>query len=250
MARCRRAAGRSQRRSRRPLGGLYYYGAGEVERSLEYFETARETARDSELKARAEFWCEQARMQAGREPLARDESSGEAGYWGTLHKLNHADRTLREGENSDAESWLLTLEGDARRNGLLGLLIARWGDLIRAGGSARISGQSLDPLIRECAGLPERLRITGVHVEPATASAEPTGWTIQTGAFLDQENARRQQEEMRARGLEPRVEERPEDEKTWFVVRVGEYASREEADSAASVLVGPLGIAFEIQPVP
>lgn len=230
--------------------GLYYYGAGDVERSIEYFEKARSTARDPDLMARAEFWCEQARLQAGREPMSHGASSDASGYWTTLHSLNHADRALREGKNNEAESWLLRLEGDARRNGLLGLLLARWGDLIRAGESARVGQPALEPLVRECAGLPERLRMVGIGVAPAREVAEPGGWTIQTGAFLDPENARRQQTEVRERGLDPRIEERREDEKTWYLVRVGEYGTREEADSAASALLGSAGLPFEIQPIP
>jgi hypothetical protein len=49
--------------------GLYYYWAGEEETALEYFERARKHARTGELRQRADFWCDQARMRTGKEPL-------------------------------------------------------------------------------------------------------------------------------------------------------------------------------------
>jgi hypothetical protein len=232
--------------------GLYYYGAGEVERALVYFEKARAAAHEPDLVARAEFWCEQARLRAGREPLAGKATDG-APPWNTLHGLNHVDRLLREGRRSEAETRLLGLEGEARRAGLLGLVLARWGDLLRAGGGTRVSQQVLVPMVRECSGLPEALRMAGIPVAPEPASgAEASAWAIQTGAFLDQDNARRQQEQVEALGLglESRIEERAEEGETWYLVRAGRYASKEEADSAAAALLDSESIPHEIVPVP
>ena len=63
--------------------GIYYYGAGEEESSLEYFERARRNARDPELLARAEFWCDQVRLRTGREPLPV-RGGGARGGFGAL----------------------------------------------------------------------------------------------------------------------------------------------------------------------
>ncbi len=198
--------------------GLYYYGAGEDEAALGYFERARKYARDPELLGRSDFWCDQVRLRTGREPLSIDEVPA-AGRYRALQVLAHVDRSVREGRRSEAETYLLSIEGEARRAGLLGPYVARWGDLFRMPGTGRVNRSVLAPLIFACSGLPERLRISA-PADPVPQAA-PELWAIQFGAFLDAGNAARQVEELRRRGLDVRVDETEEDGRTLVPHEVG-----------------------------
>lgn len=70
---------------------------------------------------------------------------------------------------------------------------------------------------------------------PATPAPQET-WSIQIGAFLDGENAKRQQEELRRQGIDLQIVETPEGGRSWFRTRLGEFPSRAEAESAGAAL--------------
>jgi hypothetical protein len=222
--------------------GLYYYGVGEEESSLEYFERARKNARTGDLRARAVFWCDQVRLRTGREPLPIEEEEG--GMFGALGKLTRVDRSVREGRRGEAENGLLALEGEARRAGLLGPCLARWGDVLRMPGSGRVDRGLLEPLDAACSGLPERLRMAARTDLPR--SSEPEVWSLQFGAFLDRENATRQADDLRRQGLDPRIDESEEEGRSWFRTRFGEVSTRAMAESLAAAARLPQGIPYQI----
>jgi tetratricopeptide (TPR) repeat protein len=218
--------------------GIYYYGAGEEESSLEYFERARHNARDPELVARAEFWCDQVRLRTGREPLPSEENRGR-GVFRALQALVRVDRSIREGRRSEAEAELLSIEGETRRAGLLGPYLARWGDLLRMPGSGRVNRAVLDPLLDAGAALPERLRLA--VPAPIVSPASPEAWSLQFGAFLDPENAAAQVREFRGKGLDLRTDETVEDGRAWFRTRFGRFTTRAAAESSEAGLGLPAG---------
>jgi hypothetical protein len=223
--------------------GIYFYGAGEEESSLEYFERARHYARDPELVARAEFWCDQVRLRTGREPLPSEEGRGRGGFR-ALQALVRVDRSIREGRRSEAEAELLSIEGEIRRAGLLGPYMARWGDLLRMPGSGRVNRTVLDPFIEAGAGLPERLRLA--VPAPAASPASQEEWSLQFGAFLDQENATAQVHEFQRKGLELRIDEATDDGRAWFRTRFGKFTSHAAAESTAAGLGLPAGTPHDI----
>ena len=223
--------------------GTYYYGAGEEEAALEYFERARRNARDPELLSRAEFWCDQVRLRTGREPLAASEDGGRGGFR-TLQAMVRVDRSIREGRRGEAEAGLLAIEGDARRSGLLGPYLARWGDLLRMPGSGRVNRAVLEPLLDMGAGLPERLRLTLPAASPPAAA--PESWSIQFGAFLGTENAEAQVKALRRDGLEVRADASVEDGRTWYRTRLGAFSTRAAAESTAAGLKLPSGVTAQI----
>lgn len=223
--------------------GTYYYGAGEEEASLEYFERARRNARDPELLARAEFWCDQVRLRTGREPLAAT-GDGSRGGFRTLQAMVRVDRSVREGRRGEAEAELLSIEGEARRAGLLGPYLARWGDLLRMPGSGRVNRAVLEPLLDVVADLPERLRLA----LPAASAPAPAheSWSLQFGAFLEAENAEAQVRALQREGLDLRTDETVEDGRSWYRTRLGAFATRAAAESTAAGLDLPSTAPYQI----
>ncbi len=224
--------------------GLYYYGAGEEESALDYFERARSHAKDPELRSRAAFWCEQVRLLTGREPLSAAEEPDRPGFWGTLRQLARADRSIREGRRGEAEAQLLSLEGDARRAGLLGPDLARWGDVLGLPGAGRIDRRTLDPIARACFALPERIRL-GEEAPPPYSPA-PEVWSLQFGAFVDRDNAERLKDDLERRDLDVRIDEEDAGGRTWYRVRMGELSGRAPAESLAAGAARAAGIDCQI----
>lgn len=233
--------------------GLYEYGRNDHESALVHFEQARKNARDPLLRARATFWCEQARLITGREPITDDPDGMEGGFWGTLRGLTRVDRSIHAGRRSDAEQELLLLEGEARHAGLLGPEIARWGDILRAAGTGggRLPPEALRPMLRAAAELPERLRIQLPDRAPAdsTPPAEDK-WTIQFGAFLDRDHATALVETLEARGVHARIEEGEEGGREWSRVRLDASLDRAEADSLSGRLQESAGVPCQVVPLP
>ncbi len=229
--------------------GLYEYGRNDPENALVHFENARKNARDSLLLARATFWCEQARLLTGREPIAESDRT-EGGFWGTLRGLAHIDRSVRAERRGDAEQGLLALEGDARRAGLLGPEVARWGDVLRLPGpGGRIDPQVLGPILRATAELPERLQIQLQPPAPPAPPAEPK-WTVQFGAFLDPDHAASLVQSLGTRGVKARVEEGEVEGRKWFRVLLDETLDRAAADSLGRQVQGTVGVPCQIVPAP
>jgi hypothetical protein len=228
--------------------GLYEYGQNDPENALVHFESARKNARDPALLARATFWCEQARLITGREPITDEIDRTDDGLWGTLRGLTRVDRSIRAERRGDAEQELLALEGDARRAGLLGPQIARWGDLLRLPGpGGRIDPQALAPLLRATAELPERLQI---QLQPAAPPAPPAAakWTIQFGAFLDPEHAAALMRSLDSRGVKTRVEEGEVEGRRWFRVLYDQSLDRAAADSLSRQVQRAGGVPCQIVP--
>lgn len=73
-------------------------------------------------------------------------------------------------------------------------------------------------------------------VTDSTSSAD-TPFSVQVGAFKVHENASQRAEELRKKGLQVAVVIRgPEDETAWYYVRIGKYATSEQArDGAAKI---------------
>jgi tetratricopeptide (TPR) repeat protein len=230
--------------------GLYYYGAGDMKTSLEYFERARRRAKSPELESRVAFWCEAARLAAGTEPLPDDSREGRRNAWDLLRELVRVDRSIRAGRPGDAENHLLSLEGDARRGGMLGLLAARWGSLLAMNGPGRGGPESLRPLELATAGLPEGIyfqRSAGFPAAtPAPAPAPEETWSIQFGAFLEEENAKEQREQLEEKGCEARIDEEEEEGRHWYRVRMGELPGRAAAESLAAGSAQQSGIPYQI----
>jgi hypothetical protein len=214
--------------------GRYHYGAGAVEDALRYFEAARSAAADPELKAEAVFWCEQARLLAGREPLRSAGEESTQGYWSTLRSLVRVDRLVRQGRIDEAETSLEALQQETFRLGFCGLLLVRWGDVLRLRGSKPSEIADLRPLVETTCVLPERLHLERPLV--GTADAQPLGelWSLEFGAHVDIEDAEAQREELRVKGLETRIDETGRTGRTVYQVRLGDFSSRAEVDSFAS----------------
>jgi|GEM_PF-3039582 len=225
--------------------GLYSYGLNDRETALTHFERARSEAKDPELRARADFWCDQARLLTGREPLAGDAGLDGSSFWGILRRLTSVDRSIQLGRRGEAEQELLSLEGEARRAGLLGPQIARWGDVLRMPGpGGRTNADALSALARATAELPERLQVFGSAHPAPTPPAQPEGevWSVQFGAFLDQLNADALVKILDAKGLDTRIEEGEEQGRHWYRVRLSASFDRAAADSMGRLIQEKAGI--------
>lgn len=83
-----------------------------------------------------------------------------------------------------------------------------------------------------------------VEVEPATVSqpresAEPATWLLQAGSFRQREDADRRRAELLLLGLEPRVEESPDNGTgRWFRVYLGPFDSRSEVSRVRGLTAG------------
>ncbi len=220
--------------------GFWSYSGGDFEAALEMFERARRHARDPEMKARAEFWCEQVRHMLGGEPLTESQATGGEGFYAVLRRLVHADRSIRAGRRSDAEATLLALEGDSRRTGLLSLVAVRWNDALALAGG-RVARDPILPLLASLDGLPEQ-----VYLAPAAAMAseqgqpaiEPEGgdrvWTLEFGVYLRDEDAQLEADRLGRAGYEARVDSVIEDGRRRLHLRLGAFPSRAEAESLAA----------------
>jgi hypothetical protein len=226
--------------------GLYYYGAGDMASALEYFERGRKRAKDPELKSRAEFWCDAARLAAGVEPLPDGPDAGRRTSWDTLRGLVRADRSTRARRPGEAEQQLLSLEGDARRGGLLGLLAARWGSVFASGGPARGDRESLRPLRLAIAELPEEIYFQDREAPPPPAPVADETWSIQFGAFLEEDNAKEMRKELERKGCDVRIDEEDEEGQHWYRVREGELSTRAAAESLAAVSADESGFPYQI----
>ena len=213
--------------------GRYYYGTGMEEEALRYFERARGTATDPQLAQEAIFWCDQTRLVAGREPVGVEDGAPAGGFWGTLRGLIAVDRLVRQGRAHEVETRLLALQGDDRRIGLSGLLLARWGDLLRLQGREVSDCDALQSLLRTSRGLPECLHLER-RLEATTRPEAGELWSIEFGATTDAQEARAQQGELQGQGLDVRIDETPRGDRTIYQIRMGEFGSRGEIDSVVA----------------
>jgi hypothetical protein len=230
--------------------GSYYYTVGDAEQALTHFEQARSHASDPGLRDQAVFWCEQARLTAGVEPLPPGEAAGRVGFYPVLRRIARVDRSILQGRRSDAETELTALEEEARRSGCAGIALARWGRLARLAGSARKAPGDLLPLAREAASLPERAFFDFALVEESGAQPSAARWTLQFGAFLERGNAELQEQELSLQGIVVRIDEASEKGKTWYRDHSGDFAGRAEADSAARAIRAELDLPLQIVPAP
>jgi hypothetical protein len=225
--------------------GLYYYGRNDVGTALSHFERARSGAQGSYLLARASFWCDQARLMTGSEPIGPDRAEDTDGFWGALRALTRVDRAIQADRRGEAEASLLSIEGAARRAGLLGPEVARWGDVLRMPGPGGRTNQAiLSPILRATAELPERLLIKD-PAPPADKGRETETWAVQFGAFLESENAEALAHVLKSRGIESRIDEGEQEGRRWYRVRLAETSDRPLADSLCRRIQGETGIACQ-----
>jgi hypothetical protein len=229
--------------------GSYYYTVGHADQALVYFERALSHARDPGLRAEAAFWCEQARLVAGAEPLAGGAGANSDGFYGVLRRLCRVDRAILQGHSAEAEPELVALEAEARNRGCAGLALARWGRLEQTSGSAR-KPRDLLPLARAAAELPERAFFDFTLVQEASAAPTWKRWSVQFGAFLEKENAETLEQQLSLQGISARIESSEQKGETWHCVRSGEFLSRAQADSAAEAIRGHLDVPLQIVPIP
>jgi hypothetical protein len=230
--------------------GSYYYTVGHVDQALPYFERALAHARGPELRAEAAFWCEQARLMAGAEPLAWGSGGERRGFYGVLRRLCRVDRAILRGRTAEAEPDLESLETEARNTGCAGLALARWGRLEQTSGSSRSVLRDLLPLARAAAQLPERAFFDFSLVEEPPSIPTPARWSIQFGAFLEAENAELMERELSLQGISARIETSEEKGRTWNCVRYGDFLSRAEADSAAEAVRAHMDVPLQIVQAP
>jgi hypothetical protein len=214
--------------------GRYHYGTGAVDEALRYFKAARSGAADPEIEEEAVFWCEQARLLAGREPLPLAGNTPAQGFWQTLRSLCRVDRLVRQGRADEAKARLHTLADEVRSLGLYGLLLVRWGDVLRLQGGEPAETEEIGPLIDAACGLPERLHLERPLVGTVEAQMPGESWSLEFGAHVDLQEARAQQDELRAQGLDTRIDETRQADRQVYQVRLGEFSSRAEIDSFAS----------------
>lgn len=226
--------------------GLYSYGAGDNATALQYFERARKHAGDPDLRARAEFWCDAARLAAGAEPLPGEWGGGRGERWETMRALVRVDRSIRSDRPREAEEQLLSLEGDARRAGLVGLMAARWGSVLALAEPGRAAREGLRALERSVIELPEAVYLRSPAPAPQPAAAPEETWAIQLGAFLEEGNAKALQRELDRKGCETRVDEDDEDGRHWYRIRTGECRSRSAAESLAVTVTEKCGVEAQI----
>ncbi len=121
--------------------GHFYYGAGQIEDALTWFEQAEEQKGDKPT-AEPAFWAAQCRNLLGRPNEAAAESA-EQGTDGVLAAVAEHDGELRTGELAAALDGYLSLEGAARRAGCLGPLLYRIG-LVASTAAGRNVGRRID----------------------------------------------------------------------------------------------------------
>jgi hypothetical protein len=226
--------------------GLYSYGTGDNATALEYFERARKHAREPELRARAAFWCDAARLAAGAEPLPDDRAGGPGDRWEAMRSLVRVDRSIRSDRPREAEEALLSLEGDARRAGLVGLMAARWGSVLALAEPGRGAREGLRTLERSVVELPESVYLRAAAPAPQPAAVPEEVWSVQLGAFLEEDNAKSLRDEVDHKGCEARVDEDDEDGRHWYRVRTGECRSRTAAESLAVIVTEKSGVESQI----
>lgn len=207
------------------------YGTGRIEEALRYFEMARKNAENPALLAEATFWCELSRSLSGHEPLAIDSDRAPGGFWETLTRLTRVDRALHQGDKRDAELSLLSLEGVARRDQVLGLCVARWADISRMEGASRLESADLASWLSAPIDFPERLRLER-PVEEVTVRQET--WALLFGDYLDGQSARLRQKEIGALGIEAEVKPFAAGGQNRFHVLLGPFETKAEAETTAA----------------
>jgi hypothetical protein len=223
----------AERERKKPAGvraslwlGRYLYDAQRIEEALVRFEAAREYATDPEA-AEAIFWCEQARLLLGHEPLAPERSESTSGFWETMQEIVGIDRAIRQGRRDEAEGLLLSIEGAARREGILGLCLARWGSVFRLGGEGRVRPDDLHGWVTAAIASPERL-----DFETPTQEQPRESWTVVFGNFLDEASALARRKELIDAGLPARVVSSTDSDPGRHRVVMGPFGSEADADSA------------------
>ena len=214
--------------------GRYHYGTGAVEEALPYFEQVRSAADDPLVEAEAIFWCEQSRLLAGREPLQRADGGPAEDFWAFLWSMSRVDRSVRQGRIDEAQTRLVALQEEVCSLGLCGLLLVRWGDILRLQGREPIDIEELGPLIELSCRLPERLHLERPLVGVVEGQAPGESWSLEFGAHIDRQDAQNQQDELRTHGLETRIDEIDQADRTTYRVRLGDFSNRAEIDSFAS----------------
>jgi hypothetical protein len=223
--------------------GRFLYDSGRLENALARFEAARKHASDSKLQAEAVFWCEQARLLSGHEPVAPEGTEPSQGFWGVMQQIVRIDREIQQGRKTEAEEALLGIEGAARREGLLGLCLARWGGLFRLPGRGRVGREDLRGWVSAAIDLPERLELEAFPVEPLPQET----WTLVFGNYLDEAAALARQKELLDAGVSVRVVAFEQEEGHRYRVVLGPFTSEAEADSAAGELSGLTSADYHIQ---
>jgi TolA-binding protein len=94
--------------------------------------------------------------------------------------------------------------------------------------AANVSGQSGDDTAIEGTG-------------PAAPAVEGADFTVQTGAFTDRTNALKLMQTLQGAGFDPRVEMRTVKDTHFYVIRVGYFTTREQADAMAAQITAKTG---------
>jgi cell division protein FtsN len=90
---------------------------------------------------------------------------------------------------------------------------------------------------RKAAAAPDARNASGAK-ETAEHKATDKPWSVQVNAYPDERSAKQLVDRLKTKGYNAVVTEVQNNGKTWYRVRVGRYASREDADKAVDVLKG------------
>ncbi len=106
----------------------------------------------------------------------------------------------------------------------------------------RIPGQSRQTVVgRNASPSPAPLRSLGEGAPKATQGTVGK-YTLQAGAFGNYDNARRLADQIESIGYSTTIKERPSNNKTLYLIWVGDYATKTAAISVADMLEAALGI--------
>jgi cell division protein FtsN len=93
------------------------------------------------------------------------------------------------------------------------------------------------PIDKKAAAAPDARNASGVK-ETAEHKATDKPWSVQVNAYPDERSAKQLVDRLKTKGYNAVVTEVQNNGKTWYRVRVGRYATREDADKAVDVLKG------------
>ena len=108
--------------------------------------------------------------------------------------------------------------------------------------AARLSARNIDPD-------PRLVQEAGSEAQTADARASSSSYSVQVGAYLEENEARRVAQELENKGYTPKVFSGSDAEaRTWYAVRIGAYGSAREAGTAASNFAKQEGLKVAVRP--
>jgi len=207
------------------LGVAWYYKK-EYEKAIENYDIEIEMAPDNAVAYfnRALCLSELNRKTEALDDLSKTLDLQPDFYWALCYKAD-----------------LLALTGDNKK------AIEAYEEAIRQDPQNTYSKEKLDLLRQklEKKESPDQQKIT-----PENTKAVRSGYAVQTGAFLGQENARKMKKKLAMNGFDSRILVlKDSSDRTWYLVRSGTYLNQTAAQKAASDLKKKLGMESLIRPV-